>query len=286
MPPRRRSVPVPLDVELTRQKLADGKIVRVGISRSAQFPEGAIGRVRGIGDPSVDGDEYITVELSLGGTRDVLPFAPADLTPATRAAKPVLAAVPNISAGQRSTPSSGPHSGPEPGGTNGTRPVRQLNGALGPADRVPTPARAAAGAVHPEAAEARASAGGSQASAGRPAPSGNRDAPAPVSSGTKPSRTPKRPPGVTITIATSEAEPTAWRVEAKVGARVALRSGAVSPARVWDLVQLLENETLTKAVGSILAEQRAAASARAEALTAELAAVRAELDALPDAGRS
>lgn len=65
---------------------------------------------------------------------------------------------------------------------------------------------------------------------------------------------------------------------------MALRAGAVSPARVWELVQLLENETLTKAVGAILGEQRAAASARAEALAAELAAVRAELDALPDAG--
>jgi hypothetical protein len=58
----------------------------------------------------------------------------------------------------------------------------------------------------------------------------------------------------------------------------------VTPARVWELVQLLQNETLSRAVGVILTEQRSAAQARATALAAELAAVRAELDALPDAG--
>ena len=58
----------------------------------------------------------------------------------------------------------------------------------------------------------------------------------------------------------------------------------MSPARVWDMVQTLQNETLSRAVGVILAEQRAAAEARAEALAAELATVRAELAALPNAG--
>ena len=61
-----------------------GKIVRVRISPSAQFPEGAIGRVRGIGYPAIDGEEFIKVEVNLNGTKDVLPFTPMDLTPATR----------------------------------------------------------------------------------------------------------------------------------------------------------------------------------------------------------
>ena len=77
MPPRRRApTPNPLDVEAVRRKLADGKIVRVGISRSAHFPDGGVGRVRRVGDPAVDGEEYIQVELSLGGTKDTLPFTP------------------------------------------------------------------------------------------------------------------------------------------------------------------------------------------------------------------
>ena len=85
MPPRRRApTPIPIDVEAVRRKLAEGKIVRVGISRSAQFPEGGTGRVRRVGDPAVDGEEFIQVELTLNGTKDTLPFTPADLTPATR----------------------------------------------------------------------------------------------------------------------------------------------------------------------------------------------------------
>ena len=107
MPPRRRTAAVPLDVEATRQKLAEGKIVRVGISRSAQFPEGAIGRVRGVGDPAVDGEEFVQVELTLGGTRDVLPFTPADLTPATRApAHPPIRRLPPPVSCARSAPTS------------------------------------------------------------------------------------------------------------------------------------------------------------------------------------
>src|ERR1700712_238981 len=89
MPPRRRApAPIPADIEGVRRKLAEGKIVRVGISKSAQFPDGGTGRVRHVGDPAVDGEEFVQVELSLNGTRDILPFTPADLTPATRGRPP------------------------------------------------------------------------------------------------------------------------------------------------------------------------------------------------------
>jgi hypothetical protein len=111
-------------------------------------------------------------------------------------------------------------------------------------------------------------------------------APPPTSAGRvaakpKSARGPKRPPAVAITIATTDTEPPQWRIEAKVGVRVVLRSGSVSPSRVWELVGMLDDETLTRAVGSILDDQRKAAQARAEQLTAELAQVRAELEALP-----
>jgi len=67
-----------------------------------------------------------------------------------------------------------------------------------------------------------------------------------------------------------------------VGARVVLRSGSVIPARVWELVRMLDDETLIRAVGTVLDDQRKAAQARADALATELAEVRAELEALPD----
>src|SRR6476469_5430266 len=112
MPPRRRTpIPTPIDVDAVRRKLAEGKIVRVGISRSAQFPDGGIGRVRRVGDPTVDGEEYVQVELTLNGTKDTLPFTPADLTPATRATTP--AAAPE--AGPRSTRGRTPKAAPAPG---------------------------------------------------------------------------------------------------------------------------------------------------------------------------
>ena len=86
---------------------------------------------------------------------------------------------------------------------------------------------------------------------------------------------------MSITVATTPSEPTQWRIEARIGTKVAVKSAAVSPARVWELVQMLDSEPLSRAVGAILDEQRSAAQTRADALAAELAAVQAELQALP-----
>ena len=91
----------------------------------------------------------------------------------------------------------------------------------------------------------------------------------------------KKSPPVTITIATTDTDPPQWKIEARVGVRVVLRSASVSSARVWELVRQLDDETLTSTVGGILDEQRRSAQARADALAQELAQVRAELEALP-----
>lgn len=321
MPPRRRATAVPLDVELTRQQLAAGKIVRVGISRSAQFPEGAIGRVRGIGDPAVDGDEYVQVELTLGGTRDVVPFTPADLTPATRGRRPAEPAPDVAKTARPNEPANGARGGPGSARRNTAAAARpQSSPASPPSESVlfatsatvgpaagplsgPSPAGATPAASQPAVSPSRplrdvVAATASQPAVSQPAVSQPTRTPKvgpapeadlvnpPARPTSKSARGVKRPPGVTITIATTDTEPTTWRIEARVGSRVALRAGAVTPARVWELVQLLQNETLSRAVGAILTEQRSAAQARATVLAAELAAVRAELDALPDAGNT
>ncbi|GAA1998652.1 hypothetical protein JL107_11685 [Nakamurella flavida] len=103
MPPRRRTVPAPppIDLAALRERLSAGSIVRVGLAPSAQFPEGGSGRVRTIGDPATDGEEFLQVEVTVNGARDVLPFAPGDLRPVTRAARtaravPDLVALPGI----------------------------------------------------------------------------------------------------------------------------------------------------------------------------------------------
>jgi hypothetical protein len=309
MPPRRRApAPLPVDIEGVRLKLAEGKIVRVGISKSAQFPDGATGRVRHVGDPATDGEEFVQVELSLNGMRDILPFTPADLTPATRG-RPTGSAP--VAAGSKpekgsATPGAGP---PGPGnastrtrGTGPAKPARTLTSVptgdmlpdsphrhLDPAARDTGVSTTAAGAamagtaLPPDTAppQGKTPAQGQDIQGGSVGPADQPPTGGP-SSRSKQVRGPRRTPAVIITIATTDTEPTLWKIEARVGARVALRSGSVAPARVWELVRLLENEALTKAVGSILDDQRKAAQARADALTAELAQVRAELDALPD----
>lgn len=326
MPPRRRApAPIPLDVEAVRRKLAEGKIVRVGISRSAQFPEGATGRVRQVGDPDVDGEEFVQVELILNGTRDVLPFTPTDLTPATRAksatgqaagarmvvaraaaTEPVAHRLVGISGeASRTRPSgAGAVAGEPPSSPAPTRAVALVASATSSvrtspdpvtaptarsSDTMPTPGHPPAEPAGTEGTSKKpASTEGATAATTIAVPTTGVPATA-VPASTEPTaarrgviRGARRPPAISITIATTDTDPTQWRIEARVGARVALRSGSISPARVWELVLGLDDATLTRAVGAILDEQRNAAQARAEALTAELARVQAELAALPD----
>ncbi len=264
MPPRRRTAPPPIDVEDLRSRLDQGKIVRVAIANSAQFPEGAIGRVRSLGDPHVDGDEFIHVEVSVNGTKDLLPFAPADLTAPGR-----VPAIGNGSANgapRAGTPLPDPAPPGEPllppGQTTGVS-----NGAPGPAETNGGVPRAANGATVPS--------GGPTPEIAAPP----RKAPRVAKPAAK-----RRGPAVAISIGTTDADPPQWRLEAKVGAKVVVRHGSVPPARVWELVGMLGDQALSRAVGTVLDEQRQAAQTRADALAAELAAVQAELADLPAPG--
>ncbi len=315
MPPRRRAAaPPPIDVEAVRRKLAEGKIVRVGISRSAQFPDGGTGRVRRVGDPVTDGDEYVLVELSLNGTRDILPFTPSDLTPATRGRPPgsgTKAAAsgtssgartgsrPNVRAGsgERSATPAPPGRAPAGGGSSGPPPTPAVPTSLPPdglSSAQAAPAHSA-GALSADGSEQppagsprpilRASTTDPGTAAGTDSTTSAADQPVQLPAVTRSTGRSRRPAAVSITIATAAAEPTQWRIEARIGTKAAVKSAAVSAARVWELVQTLDNEPLSRAVGAILEEQRSAAQARADALASELAAVQAELQALPDARR-
>ncbi len=235
MPPRRPARPTPPDVEALRAALGQGKIVRVGIAPSGQFPDGVTGRVRRIGDPAVDGEEFLFVEVPVGGTKDVLPFAAKDLTsaPARRAAGAALLAA--TSAPVRSAPPTAPP----------------------PRDQAviePLPPTKPAGPGAP----ARPARSKTTATGGR----GKR---APVS----------------ITISTAGDESAAWRIEARIGAKVAVRPTVVPPSRVWEIVQTLGEPRLTDVVQTLLEDHRRSTQARADALAAELAGLRAELNSFP-----
>lgn len=332
MPPRRRTAPPPIDVEDLRSRLDQGKIVRVAIAHSAQFPEGTLGRVRSLGDPAVDGDEFIHVELSVNGMKDLLPFAPGDLAAPTRASAVKSSATKAVSNGS----SPGRSNGSANGAGNGASPVAGnaaappgeplIAPAAAPAPTTPAPA-ATASAPAPAApvgpsgsavngaaatvngAAATVNGAGANGSAahgamangspgGGPAPAVDRvffggpaqpatadprpKAPRPTAkAATKPAAK-RRGPAVAISIGTTDTDPPQWRLEAKVGAKVVVRNGSVPPARVWELVGMLGDETLSRAVGTVLDEQRQAAQSRADALAAELAAVQAELAELPE----
>jgi hypothetical protein len=276
MPPRRRAAagPIPIDVDTLRSALNAGKIVRVRISPSAQFPDGAIGRVRGIGYPAIDGEEFIKVEVNLNGTKDVLPFTPMDLTPATRSRRAAGDASAN---GNAAGPP--PALRPPPAPQRRTPRAPQQAGQIGsPAISIPGQGESHRPSVEPPDVD-RPALNGTATSPPRPSDeSGTSGVAATDARGKRPRR--GQPP-VSISISTSENEPLQWRIEARVGARVAVKSTPVQAARVWELVEQLGNELLTTTVGAILEEHRRTTQERADALVAQLEAVRAELDSLP-----
>jgi len=276
MPPRRRAaaVPIPIDVDTLRSALNAGKIVRVRIAPSAQFPDGAIGRVRGIGYPAIDGEEFIQVEVNLNGTKDVLPFTPMDLTPATRFRRVAghSSANGNVAG---PPPALRPPPAPQP---RSPRTPQQAEQTDAPALSFPVQGEDPRPTAEPASAEGPALNGTAASPLSPSDASGTSRNAASDARGKRPRR--GQPP-VSISISTSESEPPQWRIEARVGARVAVKSTPVQAARVWELVRQLDNELLTSTVGAILEEHRRTTQARADALAAQLEAVRAELDSLP-----
>ena len=89
---------------------------------------------------------------------------------------------------------------------------------------------------------------------------------------------------MTITISTAGDESAAWRIEAKIGAKAAVRPTVIPPSRVWELVQSLGEPKLTELVQSLLDDHRRTTQARADALAAQLSALQAELNSFPTSG--
>lgn len=260
MPARRPARPAPPDPEALRADLARGKIVRVGIAPSDQFPDGVTGRVRRIGDPAVDGDEFLYVEVLLGGAKDVLPFAPKDLigAPARRAMPAAAEQVPL-----------------PPG-----RPAKRAASARRAAPATTTGPTASASPIAPK---------GPAAPTGPtvPAAPGKTTAPlTPTGARSGPTAGKGRRAPVAITISTDGDESAAWRIEARVGTRVTVRPTVVPPSRVWEIVQSLGEPKLTLFVQALLEDHRRSTQARADALAAQLSTLQAELSLFPVDHRS
>lgn len=262
MPPRRPARPTPPDVDALRASLGQGKIVRVGIAPSDQFPDGVTGRVRRIGNPAVDGDEYLFVEVPVGGTKDVLPFAAKDLTNVP-ARKPVALVPTSVRTPHVQVPRA-LVSPPIPPRLVVAPPAHAATSIQVPSGQSATPSLPTTSFADPSGAPLQSVQPTGRA-VPKNAPSGGRGKRAPV----------------TITISTAGDDSAAWRIEARIGVKVAVRPMVIPPSRVWDIVQSLGEPKLTEVVQTLLDDHRRSTQARADALAAELSSLQAELSSFP-----
>ncbi|MET3803876.1 hypothetical protein ABIB25_000862 [Nakamurella sp. UYEF19] len=293
MPARRPTRPAPPDVDALRTALGQGKVVRVGIAPSGQFPDGVTGRVRRIGDPAIDGDEYLFVEVPVGGSKDVLPFAAIDLTgpPARRAASTAAPAAVGTRPGTSSKPRGGSRTAVRAAGAplelvpaQASSPVAAPVLTSVPRDGSGSSTPTTTGATAPSLASAPSlvpvpSAGPPPKATGRAAGPGRSPGQSPGR--TTPTGRGRRPP-VSITISTAGDDSASWRIEAKIGAKSAVRPTVIPPSRVWSIVESLGEPALTAVVHTLLEDHRRSTQARADALAAELASLQQELESFPD----
>jgi hypothetical protein len=276
MPPRRKK-PSGLtedDVARLRSQLDDGRRPRVALS-GPQFEGDASGSVIRIGDPAVDGADFLTVRVKVNGVTDELAFAPAELSiggrtkapgtgPSgtgsaragsaahTRAAQPRPAA--SNSAAAAETPATG--SGSTPAALPGTADRAEArSAAAGSAAPTPTPASPPPASPPPAGSNPT-----SRHPAGSPAAGRRRKAPA--------------APVVSVTISSSGA---AWSVSASRGARTIARGVPVTPGMVTAIADLLDQAAVSEAVAEINETARQLAQQRAEQLRAELSDLEAVL---------
>ncbi len=247
MPPRQRRATglTDEDVARLRTQLSAGGRPRVRLS-GPQFEAGSTGAVVRIGDPAVDGSDYLTVRVKVNGVTDELAFAPAELSlpAAGRTGGPAKAA-----AAPRKTAAAG------------AKPI------AAPAKPVAAQAKPVAAQANPVDARARPAAPSKPAAAagppvGEPSAAGRRrKAPAP-------------PPKVSVTLSSSGAS---WSVSASRGAKGIVKNVAVPPGVVTAIAELIEQAVLTEAVAEINETALAEAQVRAEQLRAELSRLEAVL---------
>ncbi|MCW2493118.1 MAG: hypothetical protein JWN47_2482 [Frankiales bacterium] len=261
-------------------KLAEGKRVRVKLS-DPQFGEGTTGAVVRIGDPAVDGADYITVRVTVNGHADELPFAPNELElPGRRlpgSAKPSRrrqASRPSPAASEPQTsapPATTPAAVERNHGASDKDPDKDSDkdsekGAAKMAAKAPAKVAAKAPAIalpakRPDKALAAKSA---DAAAGRTP---------------TPRRKSSTPPKITVTVTSSGAS---WSVSALRGAKSVAKSVAVPPGVVTAIADLLDQSGISAAVAEVNETALAEAEQRAAQLRVELA----ELDAVLAAHRS
>ena len=290
MPPR-RTKPSGLteeDVARLRSQLEQGRRPRVALS-GPQFEAGATGSVIRIGDPEVDGADFLTVRVKVNGVTDELAFAPGELnigratrsaegakqpaakrgrTGSARTVQPRAAtATPRVP-----TPASAPAPptpSPAADSTSSQPAGRTAPAESAPAPSTPSPATARPATARPATAR--------PATPSPATPSPATASPATASPATA-GRRRKAPagPAVSVTISSTGAS---WSISASRGARTITRGVPVAPGVVTAIADLIGQPGLVEAVAEINEAARLQAEQRAEQLRAELSDLEAVLAA-------
>ncbi len=230
------------------QQLAEGKRPRVQVS-GPHFPVATLGTLIRVGDPAIDGTDYLRVRVKVDNLTDELAFAPAELQlPGRRGRRTATAGSVRRS---RSGPVAEPAAAAEP-----------------PRD---TPAKAAA--IEP--------AGGTPAKAAAAEPAGGTPAkaaaqPAKAASAAGRRRKTGGAPRVSLTISSNGAS---WSLVASRGSKHLIKPAELTPGTVTALAELLGQRAVSEAVAEINDVALAEAQARADELRAELSQLEAVLAA-------
>jgi hypothetical protein len=218
---------------------------------AAQFGAGTTGTVLRVGDPAADGDDYVIVQVKVGGVTDELGFSPDELATPTR----------KRAAKQQPDPAPAPAPAARAATPAKTAPAKTAPAKTGKATPKAAPARAEPTKAAPQAAPAKAATANTataNTASRRPSRSGRGSS----------------VPSVSINLASEGAS---WTLSAQRGPRTLLRKTPVMPGVVAAIAGLLEQPDLERSVAEVNDASRAEAEAHAERLRAELAAVEAVL---------
>ncbi|HEV7755299.1 MAG TPA: hypothetical protein VGO94_05505 [Mycobacteriales bacterium] len=238
------------------------------LTDSAGLPAGGTGDVTRVGQPEVDGSDFIGVRI--GG--DDLFFSPGELglgagrgkakaaakAPATAPVGPTVSDAAAATAYAKATAERAAKAAPSK-----TAPAKTAAKA---------PAKAARDAASAPAGTAKAPAGTTAAAS---PPAAKRTAPAKAARGRKSPRL----PAIALTIRSTDA---GWTVEAQRGGKAALKATPVRAGTVQEIVDALDETVVTTMVREVLDARRAVAESEAAELREALAraeAVLAEYDA-------
>ncbi|MEV0569787.1 hypothetical protein [Dactylosporangium sp. NPDC050588] len=259
-----------VELEQIRDTLAAGRKPKVVFTEAAGQIAGQLGQVVQLTDPELS-EEWVVVRFG----RDELPFSPADLKIAPKAAParrtPIVPAPreeSSVSAPAVEQPTDSALPGPD-------------------AQADPAPATTEAGGatdgdgVKDTAAKDTGKDAGKDSAKDREPVEKSSGVPAPrATPAKKAAPKPKAPAGLTVTLAYADGE---WTVAANQGAKSLAKPYVIKASEALKMVGMLDVPGVHEAVEEIVSAARAEAESQAERLRAELAEIEARLAELREA---